>query len=186
MRCSVIGCIVTLILSLLVTPLCSDAQQPGKLYRLAFLVVGKPPPSAPTPSRDAFRQTLRELGWVEGTNLAIEFHYAEGKFDRLADLTAAIVERKVDVIIAGGPAAQAAKQATSTIPIVRSGSGDAVAQGLVASLARPGGNVTGLTLLEAETDRKNKRIGKIKHIFSSVSRVSPGAGCMVGYATGPS
>jgi putative ABC transport system substrate-binding protein len=169
---STAGCIMTLILSLLVTPLCINAQQPGKIYWIGFLFQGSPPlPSAATPNLDAFKHRLRELGWVEGKNLALEYRWAEGKFDRLVDLAADLVGRKVDVIVAGGAApAQAAKQATSIIPIVFTGTGDAVAQGLVASLARPGGNATGMTLLDAELS--GKRLELLKAALPNLSRVA--------------
>jgi putative ABC transport system substrate-binding protein len=160
-----------LILSLLVTPLCSDAQQPGKVYRIGLLFqISPPPPSASTPNLDAFRHRLHELGWVEGTNLAMEYRWAEGKFDRLADLAADLAGRKVDVIVAGGgPAAQAAKQATGTIPIVFIGADDVITQELAAGFARPGGNVTGLTLL---AELSGKRLELLKAAMPSLSRVA--------------
>jgi putative ABC transport system substrate-binding protein len=169
---STVGCIMTLILSLLVTPLCSNAQQPGKVYRIGLLFLGSPPLlSAPTPILDAFRHRLRELGWVEGQNLALEYRWAEGKHERLVDLAADLVGQKVEVIVAtGGAQAQAAKQATSSIPIVFTSAGDAVAQGLVASLARPGGNVTGTTVLDAELS--GKRLELLKAALPSLSRVA--------------
>ena len=94
---------------------------------------------------EAFRQGLRELGYVEGKNIVIEWRYAEGKLDRLPALAAELVHLKVDVIVTGGPANPRAKEATSTIPIVMAQDNDPVGKGLVASLARPGGNVTGLS-----------------------------------------
>ena len=169
---SAVGCIMTLTLSLLVTPLCSNAQQPGKVYRIGFFLhLSPPPPSAATPNLDAFRHRLRELGWVEGTNLAIEYRWTEGKHDRLIDLAADLAGRQVDVIVAaGGPPAQAAKQATSSIPIVFVGVGDAVAQELVASLARPGGNVTGVTSLDMELS--SKRLELLKAALPGLARVA--------------
>jgi putative ABC transport system substrate-binding protein len=111
------------------------------------------------------------LGWVEGQNLAMEYQWAEGKFDRLSDLAADLVERKVDVIVTTtGIAARAAKQATSTIPIVFMAAADALALELVASLARPGGNVTGVTFLA--TDLSGKRLELLKEAIPSVSHVA--------------
>jgi putative ABC transport system substrate-binding protein len=116
---------------------------------IGFLGSGSPGPSAPFVA--AFRQGLGESGHVEGQNVAIEYRYAEGREDRLSALAADLVERKVDVIVAaGGPAPRAAKAASQTIPIVFTVGGDPVATGLVASLSRPGGNVTGVTWLAVE------------------------------------
>jgi len=169
---SAVGCIMILTFSLLVTPRCSNAQQPGKVYRIGFLFQGsRPPPAAPTPNLDGFRHRLHELGWVEGQNLVLEYRWAEGQFDRLADLAADLVGQKVDVIVTGGAAsAQAAKQTTSLIPIVFLGTGDAVAQGLVASLARPDGNLTGSTGLDAELS--SKRLELLKAALPSLARVA--------------
>jgi len=127
-------------------PLASPAQQPGKTARVGFLSF------VTTPFLDeAFRHGLRELGYVEGKNITIEYRSAEGKDERLPGLAAELVRLKVDVILAASPpATEAAKQATSTIPIVFTVSGDPVAEGLVASLARPGGNLTGLATLGPE------------------------------------
>ena len=111
---------------------------------IGYLGISTPGPSAP--SLAAFRQGLSETGYVEGQNVTIEYRWAEGRYDRLPALAADLVGRKVDVIVAGGPAARAAKNATSTIPIVFT-SGDAVGNGFVASLARPGGNLTGISFL---------------------------------------
>src|SRR5216683_7739275 len=138
MWCSTVGVIVTLTLSILAAPLVTDAQPAGKVYRIGRLSSG--PPREPNPGLEAFRQGLRDLGYVEGQNLVIEYRYAEGREERLPDLAAELVRLKVDVIVAGGPAIRAAQHATSTIPIVMAVSGDPVAQGYVASLARPGGN----------------------------------------------
>src|SRR5256712_4884023 len=145
MWCSTVWCIVTLTLSLLAAPLAADAQQAGKVPRIGFLGVTSP---SDRPSHlDAFRQRLRELGWVEGQNIVIDYRYAEGRVDRLPDLAAELVRLKVDLIVAsaGTQAATAAKNATETIPIVMIYVRDPVGTGLIASLARPGGNVTGVS-----------------------------------------
>src|ERR1700680_4046501 len=125
-------------------PLAAEAQQAGRVYRIGYLS---------TPTREsvehglqAFLRKLRELGWVEGQNLTIEYRWAEGDVERLPDLAAELVRRKVDVIVApAGSAALAAKNATSSIPIVMIFPSDAVEMGLVASLSRPVGNITGTT-----------------------------------------
>ena len=121
----------------------AQAQQPGKIHRIGFLSRGVPGSS---PDIEAFRQGLRDLGYVEGKNLVIEYRYTERKADRYPDLLSDLVRLKVDVIIGDGTGATiAAKKATSTIPIVMTSTTDPVGNGLIASLARPGGNVTGLT-----------------------------------------
>src|SRR2546427_7993072 len=136
------GCIVTLVLGLLV-PLAAEAQQPMKVHRIGHLSAGA---SAPSQNLEAFRQGLRDLGYVEGHNLVIEHRWAEGKAGRLPNLAAELVRLPVDVIVAGGVAIRAVQQATSTIPIVMvGGSGDPVAAGLIASRGQPGGNITGLS-----------------------------------------
>jgi putative ABC transport system substrate-binding protein len=134
------------ILSILAAPLATEAQQPTKVYRIGYLTPGSAPLSQSTPLLNAFRQRLRELGYVEGQNLVIEERYAEGNEERLHDLTAELVRLKMDVIVANArPGVSAAQHATRTIPIVMTGHPDPVADGLVASLARPGGNITGLS-----------------------------------------
>jgi len=134
----------TLAGGLLAAPLIAEAQPAGKVYRVGYLSASS---STANPRiLEAFRQGLRDLGWVEGQNIVIEYRWAEGRFDRLPDLAAELVRLKVDVIVASPAApALAAKNATGTIPIVFMGAGDPVGQGLVASLPRPGGNVTGLS-----------------------------------------
>ena len=123
----------------------ADAQQPKKVARIGFLA-----PATRTGYQhytDAFLQGLRELGYVEGQNIVIEYRWADGNFERLPELAADLVRLKVDVIVAPGvQAVRAAKQSTTTIPVIFPTVGDAVASGLVASLARPGGNITGLTI----------------------------------------
>jgi putative ABC transport system substrate-binding protein len=150
MWCSAVGCIITLILSLLGAPLPSDAQQPGKVPRVGVVVPAEP--AAPEePNIAAFRQALRDLGYVEGPTLAVEYRYAHGLVERMRELVAELVGLPVDVLVVGsGPAALAAKNTTQTIPIVMAGVGDPVGSGLVTSLAWPGGNVTGLSLLLGE------------------------------------
>jgi len=138
-----VALVAVLTVSLLAAPLAPDAQQAGKVPRIGFLGVTSP---SDRPSHlDAFRQRLRELGWVEGQNIVIDYRYAEGRVDRLPDLAAELVRLKVDLIVAsaGTQAATAAKNATETIPIVMIYVRDPVGTGLIASLARPGGNVTG-------------------------------------------
>ena len=132
----------TLTFGLLSAPLSAEAQPAGEVRRVGHLSNSSPTSSARFV--DEFRQGLRELGWVEGRNIVIEYRWAEGKSDRLPALAAELIRLKVDVIVVGStPAAVAAKNATGTIPIVIVAVADPVRRGLVASLARPGGNVTG-------------------------------------------
>jgi ABC-type uncharacterized transport system substrate-binding protein len=154
---------------LLTAPLAAEAQQAAKSARIGFLSAGSPPI---TPHLlEAFLQGLRELGYVEGRNLVIEYRFAEGKFERLPALAAELVALKVDVIFAGGSAqALAAKQSTKTIPIVFIFAGDPVADGLVTSLARPGGNLTGLA--SVASDLVGKRLEQLKQAVPGVSRVA--------------
>jgi putative ABC transport system substrate-binding protein len=127
------------------------AQQPAKLPTIGFLG-----PTAPAPGwMAAFLDRLRDHGWVEGKNLAIEYRWAEGRPERFAEFAAEFVRLKVDVIVTGGtPVVLAMKRVTAEIPIVFSSAGDPVGTGLVASLARPGGNVTGLSFMTAEVAGK--------------------------------
>ena len=126
----------------LLTVSSADAQQTGKVSRIGFLDTSTASGSAVI--LEAFRQELSKLGWIEGKNIAIEYRFAEQKVERLPELAAELVRLKVDLIVAsGGPTPLAAKRATSTIPIVMTSAPDPVGSGLVASLARPGGNITG-------------------------------------------
>src|SRR5205809_360722 len=126
-------------------PLAARAQQPGKLPTIGFL--GASAPAAWSHWTAAFVQRLRELGWIEGRTITIEYRWAEGRSERFAEIAAELVRRKVDIIVTSATEAiVAAKQATSVIPIVFAAAGDPVGTGLVASLARPGGNVTGLSI----------------------------------------
>jgi putative ABC transport system substrate-binding protein len=143
------------------------AQQAAKVARIGYLTVNLSAPQL----HEAFRQGLRDLGYVEGRNVVIEYRDAEGKPERLPALAAELVALKVDVIVvASTPPALAAKQATKTIPIVFTAVGDAVTDGLVASLARPGGNVTGLST--AGPDLVGKRLEQLKQAVPGVSRVA--------------
>src|SRR6266851_3460493 len=147
MRFHTVGLVVTLALSLLAAPLAPEAQQPKHVHRIGVLSA-----LGTTPGRDpfveAFLEGMRALGYVEGQNLVIEYRGTEGQYERFPALAAELVRLKVDVLLVGPtPAALAAKDATTTIPIVMAGVGDPVGSGLVASLARPGGNVTGLATL---------------------------------------
>ena len=160
--------LLILALSILWSPLAADAQQAGKVTRIGFL--GYSATSAPH-LVEAFRQGLRELGYVEGQNLLIEYRWSEGRAERLPDLAAELVRLKVDLIVSPGtPGPVAAKHATNTIPIVMTTAGDPVGSGLVASLARPGGNVTGLSLLVPELG--GKRLQLLKEVVPGISRVA--------------
>jgi len=161
---SAVGCIVTLTLSLLVALLTAEAQEATHVYRIGLLN------SAPTSRVEALRQSLRERGYVEGQNLVIESRYAEGSVERFPDLAAELVRLKVDVMVAGGPAVRAAQHATRTIPIVMAGANDPVGEGFVASLAHPGGNITGLSLLGAELP--GKRLEILKELVPPSARIA--------------
>jgi ABC-type uncharacterized transport system substrate-binding protein len=169
MWCSIIGVIVTLSLSILVALRVADAQPVGKMYRIGLLNIS----SATVNARpfEVFTQALRELGYVEGQNLVNEERYAEGQVERLPDLATELVRLKVDVILAVGSATvRAAQQATSTIPIVMTLAGNAVAQGFVGSLAQPGGNITGLSGFAVEL--RGKRLELLKEAVPEVSRIA--------------
>ena len=154
---------------LLAAPLAAEAQQARKAPLIGIL--WNNPLAATAHIVEAFRQGLRELGYVEGQNIVIEFRSAEGRMERAPDLAAELVGLKVDVIVTGTtPGVRAAQQATSTIPIVMGISYDAVLEGLVASLARPGGNVTGLSLLIPEL--MGKRLELLKEVVPKVSLVA--------------
>ncbi len=153
---------------LVAAPLAAEAQQAAKVARIGFLAVNL---AANPHPREAFLQGLRDLGYVEGRNVVIEYRDAEGKFERLPALVAELVALKVDVIVAPPTlAALAAKQATRTLPIVFAVAGDPVTSGLVTSLARPGGNVTGLSVLTPEL--VGKRLELLKQAVPGVSRVA--------------
>jgi putative ABC transport system substrate-binding protein len=164
---STLGGVITLIWGMLMAPLVADAQPSAKVARIGYLSVAG---GAGSPLAEAFRQGLRELGYVEGQNVTIAFRAAAGS-DRLPALAAELVQLPVDVIVAfSSVAAQAAKNTTTTVPIVMVSSGDPVATGLVASLARPGGNLTGLTGLA--TELSGKRLELLREAVPSLSRVA--------------
>ena len=147
----------------------AQAQPPTKIPRIGFLIASSP--STIAPRLEAFRQGLRELGYAEGKNIVIEFRYAEGKVDRMPDLAAQLVRLKVDIIFSTGPqSTRAAKEATSTIPIVMGFDNDPVGNGFVASLARPGWNITGLSTLAPEIS--GKQLDLLKEIVPRLSRVA--------------
>jgi len=162
--------------SLLAAPLAAEAQEAAKIARIGWL--GDNPAGGPH-LREAFLQGLRDLGYVEGPNVVIEYRYADGKLERLPTLAADLVALKVDVILASGATrpALAAKQATRTLPIVFAAAADPVTSGLVTSLARPGGNVTGLSILAPEL--VGKRLEQLKQAVPGVRRIAvlwqPGA-----------
>jgi len=161
---SILIAVVLLVLGVIV-----EAQQPKKVPRIGFL--GGNFPSVISARVDAFRQGLRDLGYIEGESILAEYRWAEGKADRLPDLAAELVRLKVEIIVTQGTQATlVAKQATNTIPIVTVGAGDLVGEGLVASLARPGGNVTGATNIDP--DLSAKRLELLKETFPKVSRVA--------------
>ena len=159
---------LTLCVLLFALSVSADAQQAGKIFRIGFL-------DASTASGiavlvDAFRQELRKLGWIEGKNITIEYRFAEQNSERIPELAADLVRLKVDlIVVTGTPLALAAKKATTTIPIVITTAGDPVGAGLVASLAQPGGNVTGFSTLGTELN--TKRLEVLKDAVPKLARV---------------
>jgi putative ABC transport system substrate-binding protein len=153
----------------LLAPFASLAQQPARIFRIGLIAVGSASSSA---SRvEGLRSGLREFGYVEGKNVVIDYRWAEGKYDRLTDLAAELVRLNVDVIVAqGSPGSRAAMQVTATVPIVMSAAGDALTAGLVTSLARPGKNVTGLSVFSPEIGAK--RMELIKEVLPRARQVA--------------
>ena len=169
--------LIFLIITLAMVSGTAHAQQPTTVPRIGFL--GAASTSAIAARVAAFRQGLRELGYVAGQNIIVEYRYAEGKADRERELAAELARLKVDVIVTTGPTVtRAAKEATVTIPIVFAQDGDPVASGFVASLARPGGNITGLSTLAPELS--GKRLELLKEIVPKFSRVT-----VIGTSTEP-
>ncbi len=171
MRLRTIGLISTLVLGLLAGPLPAEAQQAGKVYRIGYL--SPVDPATESTRAEAIRQALRELGYIEGQNIATEYRYAEGKANRYPELAAELVRLKVDIIVVAGKGRLilAAKNATKTIPIVMMGAVfDPVKAGMVKSLARPGGNVTGLTTFGVELG--GKRLELFKEAVPKIARVA--------------
>ena len=162
---------------LLAVAVIAEAQQPKKVPRIGYLTASTP--VAQLPGTEALREGLREFGYVEGQNIAIEFRYAEEKPEQLPALAAEMVRLKVDVIVTGGPTAtRTAKETTNTVPIVMSQDSDPVGNGFVASLARPGGNITGLATLSPELS--GKRLELLKEIVPKLNRVA-----VLGTSTNP-
>jgi len=151
-----------------VWPLVAGAQQPPKLPTIGFLGTGAP--SAWAPWTAAFVQRLHELGWIEGRTVAIQYRWAEGRAERFAEIAAEFVRLKVDVIVSGGNAAVAAKQASTVVPVVFTMVDDPVGMGLVASLARPGGNVTGMAI--NQQDLAGKRLALLREVVPGLRRVA--------------
>jgi putative ABC transport system substrate-binding protein len=158
----------------------AEPQQPARVRRIGF--VASASPSVVSHRIEAFQQGLRELGYIDGKNIVIESRYAEGKLDQLPALVAELVALKVEILVSGGPIpTRAAKRATATIPIVMTQDTDPVGNGFVASLARPGGNITGLSTLTPELS--GKRLELLKEIIPKISRVAVfGTSTMPGHA----
>jgi putative ABC transport system substrate-binding protein len=162
---SAVGFLVTLTLSLLTAPLAAEAPPARKALRIGFIS------DTPGPYAEAFRQGLRERGYIEGETITIEYRWAEGRHERLPDLVAELVQLQVDVLVpVGTQPSLAAKQATSMIPIVMAQIGDPVGSGLVASLARPGGNLTGVSVLGPRISAKQLEL--LKQAVPTASHVA--------------
>ena len=171
MQRTLVGLLVLVTLGVLFVSFATEAQQPTQVPRIGFLLIGPTPERERNVDLEAFQEGLRTLGYVEGQNLRLEYRSVEGQYERLPALAAELVRLKVDVLlVATTPAVLAAKQATSTIPIVMVGIHDPVGSGLVASLARPGGNITGLSILSPEL--VEKQLGFLKYLLPTVSRVA--------------
>src|SRR5262245_1842721 len=159
---------LAVVLSLALVPLAGEAQQAARMPRIGYLVAA---PATNPHFLEGFRQGLRDLGYVDGGNIVIEYRSADGQFERLPDVAGELVRLKVDVLVSEGtPPTLAAKQATKTIPIVFAAAADAVGSGIVASLARPGGNVTGLTFIA--TDLVGEQLPLLREAVPGVTRVA--------------
>jgi len=159
---------ILFVVVLLAVPVIAEAQQPTKIFRIGFL--DNSTASGSAVRLEAFRQELSKLGWSEGKNITIEYRFAEQKLERLPELAADLVRLRVDlIVVSGGPTPLAAKGATSTIPIVMTSTPDPVGSGLVASLARPGGNITGTASLTPELN--TKRLEILKDAVPKLARV---------------
>jgi len=164
-----IGFTLTLALGILLGPLAAQAQQTGKPYRIGFL--GNSTAALEANLVGPFRAGLRDLGYVEGRNVLIEYRWTEGKYERFPALIGDLVALKVDVIVtAGTPATLAVKKATTSIPLVMVAVGDPVGTGIVPSLSRPGGNITGLTSISTEMD--GKRLELLREVIPNVSHIA--------------
>ena len=164
-----LGVIVTLALGILLAPLATQAQQAGKVHRIGFL--GNSTAALEANLVGPFREGLRDLGYVEGQNILIEYRWADGKYERFPALIAELIALKVDVIVtAGTPATLAVKKATTSVPLVMVAVGDPVGTGIVASLNRPGGNITGLTSISPELE--GKRLELLREVVPKLSRVA--------------
>ncbi len=169
MKRALVKVVAALALTLLAVSAVAEAQQAGKVLRIGFLSWGFPPPSDPW--GEPFRERLRELGYVEGQNIVVDYRWAEEQSDRAAHLAAELVQLRVDVIVAWvATAVRAAQNATRTIPIVMGAVADPVRSGLVASLARPGGNTTGPSMMTL--DIAGKRLELLREVIPAVSRVA--------------
>ena len=161
---------VTCLVALIAGSAVAQAQQAAKVPRIGFLS-GLDLASLGTSRVEAFRKGLKELGYIEGKNIVVEYRWAEGKFDRVPDLVAELNRLKVEVIVTAGPSAtRGAKQATATIPIVMAFDSDPVGSGFVATLARPGGNITGLSMIAPEV--AGKQLDVLKQIVPRLGRVA--------------
>ena len=159
---------ITLLSSAAAWPVAARAQQPGRVWRIGVLETVSQ--ALNTTNMDAFQQGLRALGYVEGQNYALEYRSSDGDDDRFLDLATELVRLNVDLIVTRGtPAALAAKKATNTVPVVMAASGDPLSYGLIPSLARPGGNITGLSAL---TSAFSKRIELLKELVPTVAQIS--------------
>src|SRR5262245_60969955 len=166
-----VGLAVVVTLCLILAPLAGEAQQtPGKVPRVGVLSPGKPPPDDAFHQRDRFEAGLRELGWTPGTNIVIEYRYAEGSLDRLPALADELVRVPVDVIVARGLTIAPARRATAKIPIVMAADPDPVRSGFVVSLARPGGNITGFST--QALDSEPKQLEFLREALPSLKRVA--------------
>src|SRR3989337_2429729 len=167
MKVNTVGLILAL--GILATPLATQAQQAGKVHRIGFL--GNSTAALEANLVGPFREGLRDLGYDEGRNVLIEYRWAEGKYERFPALIAELIALKVDVIVtAGTPATLAVKKATASVPLVMIAVGDPVGTGIIASLAHPGGNVTGLTSIAA--DLEGKRLELLREVIPKLSHIA--------------